>query len=137
MRSMAHVEHHITPKKTLIQVFLALVALTVLTVITSRMDLGGLNIPLALFIAFVKATFVVLIFMALRYDNRINAVIFALGTVMVVVFLVFTLFDTAFRGDLPNTVKGTIMEQEADEAALRAREPAPPLPPPIVTPEQQ
>lgn len=133
---MAHAEHHITPIKTLIQVILALVALTVLTVVTSRLDLGVFNIPLALFIAFVKASFVVLIFMALRYDNRINAVIFALGTVMAVVFLVFTLFDTAFRGDLPNTVKGTIMEQEAREAELRAREPATPLPPPVETQEQ-
>ena len=122
---MAHAAHHITPKKTLIQVFLALIALTVLTVVTSRMDLGALNIPVALLIAFVKATFVILIFMALRYDNRINAVVFALGSVFVIVFLIFTLLDTAFRGDLPNTVKGTIMEQEAAESELRAREPEP------------
>ncbi|MCH8276349.1 MAG: cytochrome C oxidase subunit IV family protein [Bacteroidetes bacterium] len=121
---MAHAVHHITPKKTLIQVFIALIALTVLTVVTSRMDLGAYNIPLALFIAFCKAMFVILIFMALRHDSRINAVVFALGSVIVVVFLLFTLIDTVFRGDLPNTVEGTIMEQEAADEAMRMRDPS-------------
>ena len=125
---MAHAEHYITPKKTLIQVFLALVVLTITTIFTSQLDLGSLNVPLALFIAIVKASFVVLIFMALKHDNRVNAVVFVVGTVFVVVFLVFTLLDTSFRGDLPNTFEGTIMEEEADNDALRARDPGVPTP---------
>ena len=120
---MAHAEHHITPKKTLIQVFLALVTLTAITVVAARTELGPMNVPIALTIAIVKASLVVVIFMALKNDNRMNAVIFLVGAVFVVVFLVLTLFDTAYRGDLPNTVEGTIMEEQAETDALRARDP--------------
>ncbi|TDI69823.1 MAG: oxidase [Bacteroidetes bacterium] len=127
---MAHAEHHVTPIKTLIQVFLALIALTAITVVAARMELGPLNVPIALTIAIVKASFVVVIFMALKNDNRMNAVIFLVGAVFVVVFLTLTLFDTAYRGDLPNTVKGTIMEEQAEADALKARDPGPrPTPP--------
>lgn len=118
-----HAEHHITPIKTLVQVIVALFALTVLTVVTSRMDLGGLDVPVALAIALTKGALVVSVFMALKYDNKVNAVVFGVGALFVVVFLVFTLLDTAFRGDLSNTTKGTIMEQEAAEEALLEREP--------------
>ena len=123
---MAHAEHHITPQKTLIRVFITLVVLTILTVLTSRLDLGPLNVPLALTIAVVKGSFVVLIFMGLRYDNKINAVVLSVGAAFVLIFLVFTLFDTSFRGDLPNTTKGTIMEEERQNEALRQRDPGPP-----------
>lgn len=127
---MAHAEHHITPKKTLIQVFVALVTLTAITVFAAQIDLGPLNVPIALSIAIVKASLVVVIFMALKHDNRMNAVVFLVGAVFVAVFLVLTLFDTAYRGDLPNTVEGTIMEEQAEQDALRARDPGPtPVPP--------
>ncbi len=123
---MAHAQHFITARKTLIQVFVVLVLLTITTVVTSRMDLGAYNVPLALFFALIKASFVLLIFMALRHDNRVNAVVFSIGAAFVLLFLVFVLFDTAFRGDLPNTVEGTIMEEEVENEALRARDPGPP-----------
>lgn len=122
---MSHVEHHITPIKTLVQVILSLFALTVLTVVTSRMDLGGLDVPVALAIALFKAGLVVTIFMALKWDNKVNSVVFGVGTLFVIVFLTFTLFDTMFRGDLSNTTKGTIQQQQAAEEALKAREPDP------------
>lgn len=122
---MSHAEHHITPIKTLVQVILALFALTVLTVATSRMHLGALDVPVALAIALFKAGLVVTIFMALKYDNKVNSVVFGVGALFVIVFLSFTLFDTMFRGDLSNTTKGTIMEQQAAEEALQAREPDP------------
>ncbi|GMQ81941.1 MAG: hypothetical protein BMS9Abin05_1379 [Rhodothermia bacterium] len=127
---MAHAEHYVTPKKTLIQVFLALVTLTAITIVAARTELGVLNLPIALTIAFLKASLVVVIFMALKSDNRMHAVVFLVGAVFVVIFLVLTLFDTAYRGDLPNTVEGTIMEEQAEIDALRARDPGPrPTPP--------
>ena len=122
---MAHAEHHITPIKTLVLVFAALVALTVITVLTAQVDLGAFNVPLALLIAGTKASLVVAIFMALKYDNKVNTLVFAVGTLFVIVFLVFTLFDTAFRGDLSNTTEGTIMDQNRQEQALQEREPDP------------
>ncbi|MBO6574929.1 MAG: cytochrome C oxidase subunit IV family protein [Rhodothermales bacterium] len=117
---MAH-GHHISSTRLLVTVFGALVFLTIITVITSRMDLGALDVPVALAIASLKAALVVGYFMMLKYDNRVNALVFAVGSLFVVVFLVFTLLDTTTRGDLPNTVEGTIMEEQRDLEALEAR----------------
>lgn len=117
--------HHITPTRTLVAVFAGLVFLTLLTVAASRLDLGAFNVPLALGIAALKGTLVVLFFMALKYDNRVNMVILTVGALFVLVFLTFTLLDTEFRGDLPNTTEGTIMDQVREEEALEAREPDP------------
>ncbi|MXW64689.1 MAG: oxidase [Bacteroidetes bacterium SB0662_bin_6] len=107
--------HHITPRKTLLKVFVALVALTALTALTAQIDIGAFNIPLALAIAGTKALLVVLFFMALKYDKPVNALFFGLGILFVVVFLTFTLFDTAFRGDLGNVGEEAILNTEGTE----------------------
>lgn len=110
---MSQAEHHITSIKTLAIVFGALVFLTIITIIVAQVDLGMMNVPIALAIAIAKGTLVVLIFMGLLWDNKINGVIFAVAIIFLLVFLSLTLFDTVFRGDLSNTSKGTIMEMEA------------------------
>ena len=126
---MAHTEHnshHVIPQKTLLAVFGGLVALTILTVLTAKfVDLGPLNVPLALAIAGTKTLLVVLFFMALRYDKPVNALAFSVGSVFVAVFLVFTLLDTAFRGDMGNVSSMTIQQEEAQLDKLRARDPDP------------
>lgn len=115
--------HHVIPRKVLFKVFGALVLLTILTGITAEyVDLGVFNIPLALAIAGSKAGLVVTFFMALKYDNKVNTLVFMFGAVFAVVFLTFTLFDTAFRGDLGNVGTETISETESREERLRERE---------------
>jgi cytochrome c oxidase subunit 4 len=84
-----------------------------------------LEIPVALGIAIAKSALVVMFFMALKYDKPVNSMVFTVGTVFVVVFLVFTLFDTAFRGDIGNVSTQTIQEEEAELERLREREPDP------------
>jgi cytochrome c oxidase subunit IV len=120
---MSHAEHHISSIKMLSIVFGGLVFLTVATVLTAQLDLGGLNVPLAMAIAVTKASLVVVIFMALKWDNKVNAVIFGIGLLFVAVFISFTLLDTLFRGDLSNTTEGTIQDQTLEEEALKSREP--------------
>lgn len=51
-------------------VFGALIVFTVVTVVAAGIDLGGLNVPLALIIATTKAALVGLFFMHLRYEGR-------------------------------------------------------------------
>ncbi len=115
--------HHVIPKKVLYSVFGALVFLTILTAITAEyVDLGAFNVPLALAIAGSKAALVVTFFMALKYDNKVNTLVFMFGAVFVVVFLTFTLFDTAFRGDLGNVGSETISDTEHRESMMRERE---------------
>ena len=67
--------------------------------------------------------FVVMIFMALKWDNKVNATILAVGALCVVIFISFILIDTEFRGDLSNTTEGTIMDQQRMEATMDGREP--------------
>ncbi len=105
-----HTAHHIIPVRVLATVFGVLIALTVTTVITARIDLGALNVPLALAIAASKAALVVAVFMALRYDNRVNALVFFIGSIFVIVFLALTLSDTALRGALGMTDAGAMTE---------------------------
>lgn len=125
---MAHdSDHHVLPKDTLFKVFGALIVLTSITVGVAYVPLGPLNVPIAIAIAAAKATLVVLFFMALKYDNPVNALTFTIGIIMVVVFITFTLFDTAFRGDLGNVTPQTVeeIEREQQEAQRQQEELSP------------
>lgn len=113
--------HHIIPVKVYLAVFGALLFFTVVTVLAAYADLGGLNVPLALAIAGVKATLVVMFFMALKYDKKVNLMIFSIGLLFVLVFIGFVLLDTEFRGEFDPIQRGTVMEQQASEKALQAR----------------
>jgi len=117
--------HHIIPKKVLFQVFGALVVLTIVTVAVAQVDLGPLTVPVAIAIAVAKAGLVVVYFMALKYDKSVNSMVFTVGTLFVLVFIIFTLFDTAFRGDIGNVGERTITEEQAELEALQQRDPAP------------
>jgi cytochrome c oxidase subunit 4 len=124
---MAHTEHdshHIIPMKVLLKVFGGLVILTILTVAVAQLDLGVLDLPVALGIAGMKSALVVLFFMALKYDQGVNSMVFTIGTVFVVIFLSFTFLDVAFRGDLGNVADETISAQERRAERLRDEEPA-------------
>ena len=120
----SHGHHHIVPKKLLIKIFSALIALTIITVLTAQLDLGAMNVPLALAIACTKAILVVLFFMALKWDTPANRLVATMGVAFVAIFLIFTLFDTLFRGDTTSVNSETIMDIQRREEELRAREPA-------------
>jgi len=115
--------HHIIPVKMLYAVIGILVFLTILTVALAQVELGVFEVPVALAIALTKAGFVVMIFMALKWDNKVNATILAVGVLCVMIFISFILIDTEFRGDLSNTTEGTIMDQQRMEEAMEGREP--------------
>jgi cytochrome c oxidase subunit 4 len=108
-------DHHVLPKDTLFKVFGGLILLTILTVAVAYVPMGPLAVPVAIAIATAKATLVVLFFMALWYDNPVNALTFTIGIIMVMVFISFTLIDTAFRGDLGNVAPQTVQEMEREQ----------------------
>jgi len=88
----AHV--HVVPPRILLGVFGALAVLTVVTVAVTYVDLGEMNLIVALAIAVVKATLVALYFMHLRWDRPINAVVFVTAIVFVTIFVAIALLDT-------------------------------------------
>ncbi len=86
---------HVVPAPVLLAVWAALMALTVITVAATWVDLGRLNLVLALGIATVKAALVLLYFMHMRYDRPFNAIVFIGALAFVALFIFFALMDTA------------------------------------------
>jgi cytochrome c oxidase subunit IV len=91
--SGAHVGH-IVPVGVLAATLTALLVLTFFTVAVSWIDLGALNLWIALLIAAGKATLVVLYFMHLRYEKPFNAVVLICALLFVVLFCSLTLMDS-------------------------------------------
>ena len=93
----AHEEAHEHGPGRYVVIWLLLLAATITTVVTSRMDLGGANLPVAMFIATVKATLVVLFFMHLWDSEGINRLVFGVSIVFVLVLLLGVFGDLFTR----------------------------------------
>lgn len=63
---------HVVPQKTYRTVFLSLLGLTALTVAIAQFDFGSFNLVVAMLVASVKASLVILFFMHLKYENPIT-----------------------------------------------------------------
>lgn len=97
-------------------IFLALIALTVLTVGQSYVDLGRLNLIVVILIATTKAALVVSFFMHLRYDNKFNALIFISCIFFIGVFFAYTLNDTERRGELDADQNVKVLPKNGENA---------------------
>jgi cytochrome c oxidase subunit 4 len=96
-----HALGHVVPWQVLVGVFLLLMVLTVATVAATWVDLGNFNLWIAMGIATVKAAFVALYFMHLRYDHPFNALVFVTALLFLAIFLSLTLTDTLqYRPDV-------------------------------------
>jgi cytochrome c oxidase subunit IV len=98
-----HEEHtgHVVPIVVYAAVFITLLVLTGLTVLAARYDLGEWSTIVAVGIAIVKATLVVLYFMHLRYSGRVTWVVVITGFFWLGIFLVLTLSDYFSRTWIP------------------------------------
>lgn len=86
---------HVAPVKALLGTWIALMILTVITVGATKVDFGtNLNLALAMAIAVIKATLVVLFFMHLRYDKIFHSVIVVGGLLAASLFVGFALMDS-------------------------------------------
>lgn len=95
-----HSHHYILPDKKAYQVGGALLFLTFVTVWVSTIDLGAFNFFVAMLVACVKATLVGAVFMNLAKDRRENTVIFLTSFLFLAIFILFTVTDIFFRGDV-------------------------------------
>ncbi|MEI8373630.1 MAG: cytochrome C oxidase subunit IV family protein [Planctomycetota bacterium] len=85
---------HVVPLWLLAAVFGTLLVLTGVTVAAAQVDLGNLNLYLALAIAGVKASLVILFFMHLFWDRSFNAMIFVGCLLFVSLFIGIVLTDS-------------------------------------------
>ncbi len=90
-------EHHGPGYPMLAGIWLGLMALTAVTVWAAQIDLGFLNIVLAMAIATTKASLVIMVFMHLKYENWLLKSFVLMTFVILAIFIGFTFFDTAYR----------------------------------------
>lgn len=89
---------HIVPVRVYVSIFLVLLVGTALTVLAAFVDFPWrLNTIVALTIATIKATFVVLYFMHVRYSTRLIWVILASALFWMAILFAFTFSDYLTR----------------------------------------
>jgi cytochrome c oxidase subunit 4 len=93
--------HHVVPTKIYVRIFLALIVLTATTVAVSRIDLGEFNFVVAMTIAVIKGTLVVMFFMDVRRATSLTKLFAGAGFFWMAILLVFVLSDYLSRGWLP------------------------------------
>jgi cytochrome c oxidase subunit 4 len=89
---------HISPVRSYVGIFLALMVFTALTVWVAFQDLGPINTLVALGIAVVKATLVILFFMHARYSTRLTKLVIVSAFFWLFVLFAFTMSDFMSRG---------------------------------------
>jgi cytochrome c oxidase subunit 4 len=85
------------PFSTYILVWIALLLLTVLTVTVASLKLGAFSVYGAILIAALKSSLVVLLFMKIKYEDRVFKIMVAVAVVMLTIIISFTFLDIAFR----------------------------------------
>lgn len=93
---------HIVYPRVYVGIFLILLVGTALTVLAAFQDFPGpLNAVVALTIATIKATFVVLYFMHVRYSGRLIWLVISSALFWLAIMFAITFSDYSSRGWLP------------------------------------
>jgi len=92
---------HVVTRKVYFAIFGALMVGTALTVWVANYDLGQWNAVVALTIAVIKATLVILYFMHVRYSSKLTWVFVCAGIIWLIILFAFTLSDYLTRKWVP------------------------------------
>jgi cytochrome c oxidase subunit 4 len=96
---------HIVSKKTYALIFAILLLLTAVTTATGYVDLGRMNVVVALAIAAIKGVLVVLFFMHLAYSRRLTQLTIVAALMWLTLLIALTLADIWSRGWVIGTGK--------------------------------
>ena len=94
---MSEEKHHIIPYKTLLGILAILIVLTFLSVLITQIELSRWAAAAAVFIAGVKSTFVLAVFMHLKYDQKVFKRMVILIFLLVAIVIFITMLDYLFR----------------------------------------
>jgi cytochrome c oxidase subunit IV len=92
------VHAHIPKVSTLVGVWAALVAFTIITALVATVNLGEFNIVVALIIAVTKASLVAWIFMGVRHTTSLTKLFVVAGLVWLGIMILITASDYTSRG---------------------------------------
>jgi cytochrome c oxidase subunit 4 len=99
---------HVAPKSLYFAIFAALMVFTGITVAVAFVNLGPFNFPVAITIAILKATLVVLFFMHAKYSSRLTKLVIATGFFFLLVMFGLTLTDYISRGWLTTAASAPV-----------------------------
>jgi|SRR5579863_2134941 cytochrome c oxidase subunit 4 len=88
---------HVDSIRTYTLVFLALIALTVITTAVAFVDLGSFSVVAALVIAVTKALLVALFFMHVRHSTKLTRLVVLGGLLWLGILLMLTMTDFLTR----------------------------------------
>jgi cytochrome c oxidase subunit IV len=94
---MDNEKNHIIPYRTFLYVLALLVTLTLTSVAITQIYLGTLTVVLALLIATIKSSFVLRIFMHLKFENKMFSIIVLAVVLLICVVIIITFLDYLYR----------------------------------------
>ncbi len=94
---MDNKENHITPYRLFAKVLVALLLLTMISVLVTEIHFGAFSVFVALTIAAVKVSLVLIFFMHLKWENTFLRVMVAGVFVLFALVIVFTFIDYLLR----------------------------------------
>jgi cytochrome c oxidase subunit 4 len=96
-KAMENEKNHIIPYRTLLYVLAVLITLTLISVAVTQISLGTLTVAIALLIAAVKSSFVLRIFMHLKFENRMLSAMVIMVILIICAVILITLLDYIYR----------------------------------------
>jgi cytochrome c oxidase subunit 4 len=96
--SHASSQGHVVPLPIYFAVFATLLVFTGVTAAIAFVDLGRFNVAVALTIAVIKASLVLLYFMHLRYSSRLTSLFVGIALFWLGTMIVLTMSDIVSRG---------------------------------------
>jgi cytochrome c oxidase subunit 4 len=89
--------HPVTPVATYVTIFVSLLVLTAVTYLVATQDFGWMNTPIALAVAVLKASLVVIYFMGVRYNTPLTKVVVVAGFFWLFILFGLTMNDYLTR----------------------------------------
>jgi cytochrome c oxidase subunit IV len=94
---MENENNHIIPYRSFLYVLLLLIALTLTSVALTQIYLGTLTVVLALLIATIKSSFVLRIFMHLKFENKMFSIVVIAVVLLISAVIIITFLDYLYR----------------------------------------
>ena len=94
---MSEHTHEPVPFRTFILIWVALLVLTGVTIAVSRVQLGALNIWVAMGVASIKSSLVIFVFMHLRQESKLFKIGLLVMLSILAIFIGLTFFDVLYR----------------------------------------
>ena len=88
---------HIISYRSFLMVLALLIVLTLISVALTQISLGTLTVAIALLIAAVKSSFVLRIFMHLKFENRMLSIMVITVILIICAVIIITLLDYLYR----------------------------------------